>query len=577
MKKGLAVFLILVILLQCTGAIPRQEGSFVDVPKGDFFESYIYRLKELNITNGLGEGVFGYDKNITRAEFLTFLIRLQKIELDSDNNIDMFSDTLQTDWYYPYIKIGLKNSIIRREEYSNDIFEPGKLITREEMAVMIVRALGLDNLAAAVGNHTSQFKDVHQHVGYIELAKDLGIINGRGKDNFAPQASALRQEAAAMLIRMYDVLDNKLDVLHSFYAIKSFDQAARIKDFDSIGFGWSRLEYNGTSDMVELSNTKQADKHPFYIPEDYQLIWKQSEDSNPVKYLMVFGTNEDFVNVGDVKKRLVSMFLENETARNKMVADIIKLANSLDGEGQAVSFDGVVIDFEGLRDNGTDKQNLVNFLTDLSKQLKEQGKSLMVCVNPPREKGQAYYDGYDFEAIGRLADYVVLMAHDYDAKFVDPSQQAFKGETPLAPIKDVYYGIKYALNNGAGVPKEKLLLQISYASTQWQFKDNALQSGAPYHPEYSRIVNRMRDSNVVQKSFEYSKLYEAPYFIYEVDGVKNIIWYENERSTKAKMDLAQLMGIGGVSFWRLGTIPGYSEAADDNLELDVWSVIESYQ
>jgi spore germination protein YaaH len=174
-----------------------------------------------------------------------------------------------------------------------------------------------------------------------------------------------------------------------------------------------------------------------------------------------------------------------------------------------------------------------------------------------------------------LADFVVLMAHDYDTKHINSQEmQYFKGETPLAPIKDIYFAIKYALNGGAGVPKEKLLLQLSFSASQWQFGNGIVLNSEPYSPDYSKIINRMKDPNTTIKSFNYSEAYQAPYLKYESEGISNIIWYEDERSVAAKANLARMFGIEGLSFWRLGIIPNFSSQEDDAYNLDVWKTIQ---
>ncbi len=574
MKKVISVVLVFVLLLGMSVSAQKDETSFKDVPKGDYFEQYIYKLKELGITQGDDKGNFGFNKNISRAEFLTFLMRLQQLELDNSPNPEMFQDIKPTDWYYAYINLGLQNKTILKSDYVNNSFQPNKPMTRDEMAVMIVRALQYDTLAASVKNLPSQFSDVNTNIGYIELAKDLGIINGRSKDLFDPKAPATKQEAAAMLIRMYNINNNQLSVVNGFYAIKSFDQADMIPDFNSIGFGWSRLDYNQTSGHIELSTQKTTGGQPFYIPEDYQNMTAKADQSNVVKYLMVFGSNEDKVKVNGLDEKLVSLLLKDPAAVQKLTADIVAATEQFGA--QAVSFEGVIVDFEGLRDNGMDKQSFVSFLTELSNQLKVKGKLLAVCINPPRETGQQYYDGYDLASIGALADYVILMAHDYEAKLVSSQAAAsFKGETPMAPLKDVYYAMKLAMNGGKGVPKEKLLLQLNFAAAQWQFKDGILQNNSPYSPEYSKLLSRMKDPNTTSKTFNYSELYQMPYLTYEADGIKNIIWYEDERSISAKVRLARLLGIEGISCWRLGLIPAFGEAENAPYKLNIWDIIKS--
>jgi spore germination protein YaaH len=85
----------------------------------------------------------------------------------------------------------------------------------------------------------------------------------------------------------------------------------------------------------------------------------------------------------------------------------------------------------------------------------------------------------------------------------------------------------------------------------------------------------MKDSNTIQKAFNYSELYEAPYLTYEAEDIKNIIWYEDERSVAAKAKLAKMFGIKGLSFWRLGTIPDFSEVENDAYNLDIMNYIQS--
>ncbi|MEG0847336.1 MAG: glycosyl hydrolase family 18 protein, partial [Niameybacter sp.] len=100
----------------------------------------------------------------------------------------------------------------------------------------------------------------------------------------------------------------------------------------------------------------------------------------------------------------------------------------------------------------------------------------------------------------------------------------------------------------------KIVLQISYGSTQWQVQDGKVLNAKPYTPTYDKIYERLRISDT---QAIYDEQYQNPYAVYEQNDVKNIIWYENNKSVQAKIDLAKLFGIQGVSYWRLGTIPQY--------------------
>ncbi|MGE4284628.1 MAG: S-layer homology domain-containing protein [Clostridia bacterium] len=568
-KYGILLFVLSLLLFSTSSYANTASGDvFTDVPQDSWAKEYIYTLKELNITNGQGNGLFGYDSSITRAEFLTFLVRTLNIDITaaSKDDIEIFSDVKVNNWHYPYINLGLANSIIDAEEYAENEFEPDRKITREEMAIMIVRALQYDYLARLISNEldTVEFSDVKSSQGYIALAKDFGIINGRSTELFVPQGDARRQEAAAMLVRMHQVLNHKLQDLNGFYAIKASPQIDKINIFDSISFGWSRLEYNAETALVELS-TDYAVNKDFWVPDGFERPITETEKSQAEKYIMVFATNDTKVNIGDQRIGLVSLLLSSEQSVQQVKNSIVDLVNNLKKDGFEADFDGVVIDFEALRNSEQDKQEYIEFLTILKQELGKKDKKLIVCVNPIRQIGQAYYDGYDFKSIGEIADKVILMAHDYEPKMLrqeDTNSFSPNTPTPLAPIKDVYYALRYAVNQDTGIPREKLLLQINFGSAQWNFIDGVVENTIPYTlSSYEVLRDKMSDGRLVDKQYQYSNNMQAPSFVFTdpETNTKKVIWYEDYRSVEAKIRLARLFGIEGMSVWRLGMIPTIEE------------------
>ncbi|RAR43688.1 phosphodiester glycosidase family protein [Paenibacillus sp. MDMC362] len=86
------------------------------------------------------------------------------------------------------------------EGVSADRFVPAQQVTRAEFAAMLVRLLDLKAEGPA------PFDDVPSGKWYVEAvsaAAQSGIVNGTGKDRFAPDAPIKRQEMAAMLVRAY--------------------------------------------------------------------------------------------------------------------------------------------------------------------------------------------------------------------------------------------------------------------------------------------------------------------------------------------------------------------------------------
>jgi spore germination protein YaaH len=217
----------------------------------------------------------------------------------------------------------------------------------------------------------------------------------------------------------------------------------------------------------------------------------------------------------------------------------------------AADYDGVVVDFENLK--VASKENFTVFLKELKAMLNSDAGYMAVAVQPARTV--EYYDGYDFKSIGNAADLVILMAHDYNAKKLsyDEMMSGFT-TTPLSPINDVYYALSRITDSETGVTDvSKVCLQLSFASAQWKVRNGAIINEIPYTPAYSAIYNRIADCAQVN----YSEKYENPYisFFNHDDRTNNIVWYENKRSVNAKLRLASLFGVKGLSVWRLGLIP----------------------
>lgn len=136
-------------------------------------------------------------------------------------------------------------------------------------------------------------------------------------------------------------------------------------------------------------------------------------------------------------------------------------------------------------------------------------------------------------------------------------------------ISQVYYALDAILDPETGVAdKSKVILQLSMDTVQWKLIDGAIINRTPYHPVMSAVAARLQDG----AAYTYSEKYESPNIVFESesDGARNIVWFEDATSVQAKIDLAKYYGIGGISVWRLGNIPDFSDSV-----LDVWNQILS--
>ena len=90
--------------------------------------------------------------------------------------------------------------ILKGDDKGN--FNPDADITRAEFAAVVCRALGLEDSANGAKGSTA-FADVaadHWATGYINLANQMGIINGYGDGNFGPEDKVTYEQAVKMLV-----------------------------------------------------------------------------------------------------------------------------------------------------------------------------------------------------------------------------------------------------------------------------------------------------------------------------------------------------------------------------------------
>ncbi len=165
-------------------------------------------LSENEVVSGRGQGVFDPNNLVTREEFVKMLIAAFA-DLQEQEQIS-YSDAAEDMWYYPYLAAAKHAEIAMGK--NDGTFGVGESITREDMAVMAVRAAEYAGLSLAAGGGEA-FGDEHEisdyakdAVGKMQAAK---IISGRGGNLFAPKDFATRAEAAKII---YELLQRMLNI-----------------------------------------------------------------------------------------------------------------------------------------------------------------------------------------------------------------------------------------------------------------------------------------------------------------------------------------------------------------------------
>lgn len=531
-------------------------------------------------------------KRIPYSLAIIILLLVISLTLTPQSYADtIFTDVSQSHWIYKPLQNMLNAGIIEGTETFNlgsgvtqgDLIkvlqkiEPDKVytanydmtkkLTRLETVTFIFQALTLDKLAAQLKDLDSPFVDTTTNQSILNLAVKFNFISLNQAKTFRPDQLIKKEEAYAMLNQIYLAYSNKLEDLHSYYAISSYSQIDYSEDLSALSFGWSRLEFNKDKTDVILNMTSTG-SNEYRVPTGYSSAITATEDETLDRNLMVFVKEEAVYDTTSKKTvTLAEKILSDESMRASVVDSIM---NALTQNAYKIPFDGVVIDFEGLKGE-TNAINLNAFLKELDTELERADLDLLVAVHPQGKTGIEYYDGYDFKTIGTFADKVILMAHDYYPKRLSSTEMASGYTvTPLSPINEIYYALEAITHPVTGVDdSKKIMLQLSMDTAQWKVKDGAIINSVPYHPTYQAIAMRIENGATV----EYSTNLQSPFisFLDDADGSKNIVWYEDERSIQAKIDLAKFFKIGGLSVWRLGTIPEFD--GEKAVHFEIWSQI----
>lgn len=183
--------------LKATVSLSSLWASFTDIA-GHWAESSILQASELGWVAGYNDGTFQPQRQVTRAEFVTMLSRALSLSVPESPELafgDLESIPL---WSRGHVAAAVEAGLV--EGYDDGTFRAAKLISRAEMAAMIVRSRGIMPDAGA----QPSFADTGDIPGwakpYIALASERGWVEGVGGNRFAPLKHATRAEAAHLIL-----------------------------------------------------------------------------------------------------------------------------------------------------------------------------------------------------------------------------------------------------------------------------------------------------------------------------------------------------------------------------------------
>jgi N-acetylmuramoyl-L-alanine amidase len=194
------------IALDVSGTKVKQPMVFTDIA-GHWARESINRASTLDFIDGYPDGTFRPQAMITRAEFTVMLDRAVAL-LESGEQSPDFADLLDIpSWAQPAVFKAVSAGVI--DGYDDHTFRAANPISRAEMTVMIMRALGEDIDLQS----TTDFADADEIPTWaqasIAQAVQKGFVQGREHHEFVPYANASRAEAVTLILALYDDIANR--------------------------------------------------------------------------------------------------------------------------------------------------------------------------------------------------------------------------------------------------------------------------------------------------------------------------------------------------------------------------------
>ena len=184
--------------------ITRPGVTFGDI-KNSANKAAIEALAAREIINGMNEAEFRPDATMTRAQYATIIVKALGLTPKAN---DKFKDVAANAWYAPYV--GTANAYGIVNGVSDTEFNPEGTITRQEAAVMTIRAAKLCGLDTAM-SEAEQNDVLCDYMDYRQIASWAkesmaycywNEILNTDDLNAEPKREILRCEVAEMLYRM---------------------------------------------------------------------------------------------------------------------------------------------------------------------------------------------------------------------------------------------------------------------------------------------------------------------------------------------------------------------------------------
>ncbi|MCD8238860.1 MAG: glycosyl hydrolase family 18 protein [Clostridiales bacterium] len=235
---------------------------------------------------------------------------------------------------------------------------------------------------------------------------------------------------------------------------------------------------------------------------------------------------------------ITTAFLNNEAAVNKIITDLL-------GYCVDMGIDGINVDFETIYSD--DGEAYVEFMKKLADAFHDMNLTVSVDTFVPA----AYNEKYHMADMGEICDYVIMMAYD----------EHYSTDTTAGSVSSLPWAESWLEEAVEIMDSDKLIFGCPFYTRAWHVTSAGyIAANNAYGMDSAQKLLADNGAEVVYDEETGQNYGEYPY-----GGNTVKIWLEDETSLRARLELSQKYGCGGVSFWRRGF---------ENSE--AWDIINQY-
>ena len=232
---------------------------------------------------------------------------------------------------------------------------------------------------------------------------------------------------------------------------------------------------------------------------------------------------------GGFSSDIAHAILTQEEAQETFILDCLRL---LSEKGCM----GVNLDLEYVYP--FDRESYNQFLALFAQRLHARGYYLSTALAPKTsfEQEGLLYSAHDYAAHGKYADFCVIMTYEWGYLYGAPQA--------VSPVNRMREVLNYAVSR---ISPGKILLGFSNYAYNWALP---WKQGEAAVLLSNSAAQNLACSTGAEVKFDSAAM--APYFNYtDSSGKRHIVWYEDARSVRGRLQLVEDYSLAGISIWNI--------------------------